>query len=438
MAIIIERTITVKNDKSSLNNPLYLYVGDGDITCIFSIYELKKSAQFGMIDRTNLITENASYGEVRIYKPNNELVFTNRAEIIDDKLQAVISFDNLDETIEAGVHQLQIHLYDESYGAHNRFTIPPVELNVLLPVGMVYYDGGSGDSGNTGGSGGSGNTGGTENMHTHSNKTTLDSITDARLAYWDNKSNFSGSYNDLINKPTNLATQEWVNNQIANSGGSGGGSSFSGSYNDLTDKPTIPTRTSQLTNDSNFTTQAWVTNEITRVSTGGSVDLSAYATMTYVNSELANKANTSHTHSNYVTTTALNNKHYVTESEVDQKIADVTTGGTVDLSGYATTTYVDTELANKADTGHTHSGYAAYSHTHSNYSLTSHSHSNYATTTALSSGLAGKSDTSHTHSNYATTSYVDSKSLNYVLLTKAEYDALTTKDSNTFYCIKEV
>lgn len=35
---------------------------------------------------------------------------------------------------------------------------------------------------------------------------------------------------------------------------SGGGSSFSGSYNDLTDKPTIPTATSQLTNDSDFIT----------------------------------------------------------------------------------------------------------------------------------------------------------------------------------------
>ena len=32
----------------------------------------------------------------------------------------------------------------------------------------------------------------------------------------------------------------------------GGGSSFSGSYNDLTDKPTIPTKTSQLNNDSGF------------------------------------------------------------------------------------------------------------------------------------------------------------------------------------------
>ena len=37
----------------------------------------------------------------------------------------------------------------------------------------------------------------------------------------------------------------------------------SGNYNDLTDKPTIPTTTSQLTNDSNFITSASLTGYTT-------------------------------------------------------------------------------------------------------------------------------------------------------------------------------
>lgn len=136
MAIVIERVITVKNNQSLLDNPLYLYVGDGDITCLFTINEIKKAAKFGSISPNNLITEGVGYGEIRIYKPDGALVFTNRAEVIDDRLQAVISFENMNEYTEAGVHQLQIHLYDESNGDRNRFTIPPVALNVLLPIGV--------------------------------------------------------------------------------------------------------------------------------------------------------------------------------------------------------------------------------------------------------------------------------------------------------------
>jgi hypothetical protein len=47
-------------------------------------------------------------------------------------------------------------------------------------------------------------------------------------------------------------------------------------------KPKIPTKTSELINDSEFSTESWVTNEITKAVTGGTVDLSGYAEKTYV------------------------------------------------------------------------------------------------------------------------------------------------------------
>ena len=55
-------------------------------------------------------------------------------------------------------------------------------------------------------------------LHEHSNKSILDTITSSKVNQWDNKSNFTGNYNDLTNKPT------------------------------------IPSKTSQLTNDKGFIT----------------------------------------------------------------------------------------------------------------------------------------------------------------------------------------
>lgn len=57
--------------------------------------------------------------------------------------------------------------------------------------------------------------------HKHSNKTVLDGITSANITSWNNKSTFSGNYNDLTNKPT---------------------------------IPTVPTKVSAFTNDAGYLT----------------------------------------------------------------------------------------------------------------------------------------------------------------------------------------
>ena len=44
----------------------------------------------------------------------------------------------------------------------------------------------------------------TTQNHTHANKTSLDKITEQKMTSWDNKSNFSGSYNDLTNIPSSF------------------------------------------------------------------------------------------------------------------------------------------------------------------------------------------------------------------------------------------
>ena len=86
------------------------------------------------------------------------------------------------------------------------------------------------------------------------------------------------------------------------------------------------------------------------VSSSGSVDLSGYATK----DELNSKANTSDIPTN---TSELNNdsgfltsipSEYVTETEMNEAIANVSSGGSVDLSGYATKDELNTK-ANTSD-----------------------------------------------------------------------------------------
>ena len=125
----------------------------------------------------------------------------------------------------------------------------------------------------------------------------------------------SGSYNDLSNKPTiptktsqltndsgfitsnalnGYATETWVEQKGYLTSVAWGDITdkptlatvaTSGSYNDLTDKPTIPTKTSQLTNDSNFVTST----ELSTVATSGSyADLTNKPTIPTTTGELTN------------------------------------------------------------------------------------------------------------------------------------------------------
>ena len=150
------------------------------------------------------------------------------------------------------------------------------------------------------------------NLTTHANDSTVH-VTSLEKSSWNAKSDFSGSYNDLTNKPTIPTKTSDLDNDIgfltsvpvtsvngetgavqltaqdvgADSAGSASAvqsnltshannssvhvssdekaswnakSDFSGNYSDLSGKPTIPTKTSQLTNDSGFISSAPVSS----------------------------------------------------------------------------------------------------------------------------------------------------------------------------------
>lgn len=138
-----------------------------------------------------------------------------------------------------------------------------------------------------------------DSLTAHTANTTVH-VTAQDKTNWNNKSDFSGSYNDLTNKPT-IPTVPTNVSDFTNDAGyitsddiSGktnqsdftahtanttvhvtaqdksnwnSKSDFSGDYNDLSNKPTIPSKTSDLTNDSGYITSSALDDYTTTATT---------------------------------------------------------------------------------------------------------------------------------------------------------------------------
>lgn len=77
------------------------------------------------------------------------------------------------------------------------------------------------------------------NSHVHSNKSVIDDITAEKVSNWDNKSEFDGNYSSLKGIPNDIATETYVNENIKNKVNDSDLATVakSGSYNDLKDIP---------------------------------------------------------------------------------------------------------------------------------------------------------------------------------------------------------
>lgn len=190
--------------------------------------------------------------------------------------------------------------------------------------------------------------------HIHDNKSILDTITIEKINEWNDKSDFSGSYNDLTDKPripTVDVNKSYVDEQLGNKSDKNHthtelhthnnkdildtitqdkinewNNHFSGDYNDLINKPTIPSLDGYATE--NYVKNAIVDAQLSGGSGSGNIDLSGYATK----DELSAKANTSDIPtkvselendsrfissipSEYITETELNAKGYLTQHQ---------------------------------------------------------------------------------------------------------------------------
>jgi hypothetical protein len=228
-------------------------------------------------------------------------------------------------------------------------------------------------------------------LHSHSNKSTLDTITPSKITEWDNKSTFSGSYNDLTDKPTIPSAYTHPSTHPASMITGLSTVATSGSYNDLSNKPTIPTKMSQLTNDSEYAT----VNDIRMFQ-----------------NDLEVLASNMHNHSNKATLDGI----------TDEKVAEWNnksnfSGSYNDLTNKPTIPSKTSELTN--DSGFLTSVPSEYV-TESELSA-----KGYATTSQIPTSLPANGGNANTVGGY--TIWVG---------TQSEYDAISSKSSTTIYMIK--
>ena len=308
--IFTERTISVQKGTSSINDTIVLYRGDKDVEIRFTLNE-GSPFKFGSGSSPNIIEKTeAAYGQLVIKAPNDlPSIFSEIEPTNEGKIVFTITAEMIDEITEVGNYTFQIRLFDES--RNSRATIPEVvngieirepiateDVSTTNEVGVAAVGyaltttGATEDAFDTQGnynkttwqtgdritaaklnkmevaidgvnkkvaSGSASGEGMTQEQvsqlstaYQHSQSTHAPSNAEANVqADWNETNTTSDAY--IKNKPTNLATTD--------------------------DIPTVPTKTSQLTNDSDFVNSTYVNNKIAEASlSGGEVDLSGYVT----------------------------------------------------------------------------------------------------------------------------------------------------------------
>ena len=342
--IFTERKITVTNDSAKIDKPLILYRGDKNIELKITIAE--SQFKFRNNDTLNVIeTTDASYAQLVINTPYESPIFSDVAATKNGAVIFVITEAMVDEIREVGIYGIQIRLLDDN--KQSRVTIPPVSNAIEIREPIAIEDGSTIDS----------------------NAVNMARVNRALTTYGAPLDSFDsqGDYikttwgeGDLITdaKLNKIENAIYAVNETANNISVSGGEVDLSSYAKKTD---LPTKTSQLTNDSGY-----ITNVPDEYITEAELTAKGYATTSQIptvptkTSQLTNDSGyitnvpdeyiteAELTAKGYATTSQIptvptnvsaftNDANYASETFVTNKIAEAAlSGGEVDLSGYVT------------------------------------------------------------------------------------------------------
>ena len=297
--IFTERTIKISKDTCEIDKPIVLYRGDYNVEVRFTIIE--SPFKYTTKNSTNIIEDvKASYGQLVIKTPNEKPpIFTDVVETNEGSVVFTLSGEMIDESVEVGDYTFQIRLFDSN--KESRATIPPVENGISIREPIAIEDVSSTNEVDVATVGHAITTAGssedafdTEGNYNKTTWKTGDRITAAKLNKIEagidgvNKKVASGSASGegMTQEQVSQLSTAYQHSQSTHAP-SNAEANVQADWNEtnttsdayIKNKPTIPTRTSELTNNSDFVDSAFVSRKIAEASlSGGEVDLSGYVT----------------------------------------------------------------------------------------------------------------------------------------------------------------
>ena len=294
--------IRINNHQATIDKTIILYRGDRNVEIQFEI--LENGYREYRVEGTNVILNlNASYGQLIVQKPDHTHIFSGIVPTQDGKVIFTIPRELIDETIEVGQYTFQIRLYNEDQTS--RVTLPPVVggMDIVEPIAiddsfvdtsMVGYSIAKTDSDDEENKRFDENGNYIKTYWEHGDIITagkLNKVEDSLEAINANDIQNHIDVNEKIDALVeSIDAAEYITETELNAKG------YLTEHQDISgkaDKTELPTKTSQLTNDSGFLNQI---------------------------------------PAEYVTETELNAKGYLTEHQ--------------DISGLATKEYVDNAITN--------------------------------------------------------------------------------------------
>lgn len=127
--IYVERTITVSNDRSSIEKPILLYKGDKNVEVQFTI----KSNPFKYANESE-----TAYGQLIIKRPEASPIVSDIFKYEANRVVFLITGEMIDELIELGSYTLQVRLYDMN--KTSRITLPPIHGGIIIEQPIYEED----------------------------------------------------------------------------------------------------------------------------------------------------------------------------------------------------------------------------------------------------------------------------------------------------------